>query len=204
VKDFMAKVVGKTNADRLVKDAQANAAPASAASGEEGGMGHPNQAAAQNGPQREAPQDLAAELVRTQQEAADLRDKYLRAAAAVQNTRKWTEREVLSRTTEEQREFLRQLLEVMDSLDKILEVPQDQEALRTGVKLARRQLERVLEKAGVRRMEVQAGQVFDPHSHEAVEARSGNGTQAQVYDVVQAGYMQDDKLLRPARVIVQQ
>ena len=167
-------------------------------------MGHPNQAAAQHGPQREASQDLAAELERTQQEAADLRDKYLRAAAAVQNTRKWTEREVLARTTEEQREFLRQLLEVMDSLDQILEIPQDQESLRTAVKIARRQLERVLEKAGVRRLQVQPGQVFDPQYHEAVEARSGNGTQAQVYDVVQAGYMQDDKLLRPARVIVQQ
>lgn len=159
--------------------------------------------AAQPGNRQATAEQLQAELERAQREIEELRDKYLRTAAEVDNTRKWTAREVAARATKTQRDLLRQLLEVTDNLERVLEVPADQPAILEGIRITLRQLERVLENSGVRRLEVQPGEAFDPQYHEAVDVHGGNVDRPEVYDVVQPGYMHDDSLLRPARVIVQ-
>jgi molecular chaperone GrpE len=148
---------------------------------------------------------VGSELEQAQRENAELRDKYLRAAAEVENTRKLTEREVAARATQEQRNLLRQLLEVADNLERVLDVPADEKTTREGIRLTLRRLQNILERAGVERMDVERGQVFDPTQHEAVDMRSGgNDTDGEitVQEAVQAGYRHKDQLLRPARVIV--
>ena len=141
-------------------------------------------------------------LTEARQEVEELKDKYLRAAAQVENVRKWTERDILARAKDDQRNLLRQLLEVMDNLDRALAQPASSADLYQGVRLTRMQLEKVLAKAGVERMKVEVGQVFDPTYHEAVEVRFADLHEPIVAGVVEPGYFYENDLLRPARVVV--
>ena len=141
-------------------------------------------------------------LIELLREVEDLKDKYLRAAAQVENVRKWTERDTLARAKEDQRNFLRQLLEVMDNLDRALAQPAAAADLYQGVRLTHRQLEKVLAAVGVERMQIEPGQVFDPAYHEAVEVRFADLREPVVAEVIQAGYLYENGLLRPARVVV--
>jgi molecular chaperone GrpE (heat shock protein) len=65
--------------------------------------------------------DCLPQLEQAQQKAADYKDKYLRAAAQAENIRKWTERDIQARATEEKRVLLSRLLEVADNLNRALE-----------------------------------------------------------------------------------
>ncbi|MGE5225051.1 MAG: nucleotide exchange factor GrpE [Omnitrophica WOR_2 bacterium] len=146
--------------------------------------------------------DCISQLERCQKDAADYKDKYLRAAAQADNIRKWTERDIQARATEEKRLLLSQLLEVADNIQMALE-DETGASLKQGVELTLRQLENVLSRAGVNRVPVEIGQPFDPYYQEAVEARPANGAEPHtVVGLVRPGYMHNNVLLRPARVIV--
>ena len=147
-------------------------------------------------------EDCHAMLIELLREVEELKDKYLRAAAQVENVRKWTERDTLARAKENQRNLLRQLLEVMDNLDRALAQPASAADLYQGVRLTHMQLEKVLAKAGVERIRVEAGQAFDPTYHEAVEVRLAGLDEPTVAAVVEPGYLYENDLLRPARVVV--
>ena len=142
------------------------------------------------------------ELTETRRELEETKDKYLRAAAQVENVRKWTERDVLTRAKENQRKLLRQLLEVMDNLDRALAQPAEPAVLYQGVQLTRMQLRKVLTQAGVEQIDVQPGEAFDPTYHEGVEVRFGDVDQPTVAAVTQPGYLHENELLRPASVVV--
>jgi molecular chaperone GrpE len=141
-------------------------------------------------------------LAAARHEADDLRDRYLRAVAESDNARKWGERDAQAHAAEGQRRLLRQLLEVIDNLERALAAPGQPSGLRQGVDMTLRQLLRVLAAAGVERIAVEAGQSFDPLYHEAIEVRPGDVTQDTVVNVEQAGYLHDGVVLRPARVVV--
>jgi molecular chaperone GrpE len=142
------------------------------------------------------------ELTETRRELEETKDKYLRAAAQVENVRKWTERDVLTRAKENQRKLLRQLLEVMDNLERALAQPAEPAVLYQGVQLTRMQLQKVLTQAGVEQIKVEPGQPFDPTYHEGVDVRFGDVDQPTVAVVTQSGYLYENDLLRPASVVV--
>ncbi len=146
--------------------------------------------------------DCQTALAETRREADELKDKYLRAAAQVENVRKWTRRDVLAEAKESQRGLLRQLLEVMDNLERSLDQPADPDTFYQGVQMTQRQLEKVLTQAGVRRIPVRPGEPFDPAVHEAVEIQPGDSDLPVVVSVVKDGYMVENDLLRPASVVV--
>lgn len=143
-----------------------------------------------------------AELTATRRELDETKDKYLRAAAQVENVRKWTERDIFTRAKENQRKLLRQLLEVMDNLERALAQPAEPAVLYQGVQLTRMQLEKVLAQAGVERIRVEPGEAFDPIYQEGVELRYGEVDQPTVATVIQPGYLHENELLRPASVVV--
>ena len=147
-------------------------------------------------------EDCQAQLTEARRELGELRDKYLRTAAEVENARKWAERDTLARAMESKRDLLRQFLEVMDNLERALAQPAELAALRKGVEITLRQFEQVLAQTGVERIAVQPGQRFDPLYHQAVGVRSGEASEETVAEVVQPGYLHDGAVLRPARVIV--
>ena len=142
-------------------------------------------------------------------ENASLRDRLLRALAEAENTRRQADRAINDARTFAITEFARELLIVVDNLQRTVVAGEGQEpqtaenlALVEGVQATLRFLMQTLQRFGVRRIEA-LGQNFDPNLHEAVaqevDLSQPSGT---VTRVVEEGYMIHDRLLRPARVFV--
>jgi molecular chaperone GrpE len=142
---------------------------------------------------------------------AELRDKYLRAVAEVENMRKRAERELGEARAYGVAFLARDLLGVSDNLSRALEAidPKDRaraegtlKALLEGVDLTQRELQKALEKHGVRRIDP-AGEKFDPNFHQAMfEVHDESVPAGTIVQVVQAGYAIGDRVLRPALVAV--
>jgi molecular chaperone GrpE len=150
----------------------------------------------------------AAELAR---EAADLKDRLLRSLAEMENLRRRTERQVDDARVYGIASFARDVLGVADNIRRALEAvtPELRESadsavksLIEGVELTERELLRVLEKHGVKKLEP-LGAKFDPNVHQAMyevpDLSVPSGTVAQV---MQAGYTIGERVLRPAMVAV--
>jgi molecular chaperone GrpE len=144
-------------------------------------------------------------------EAAESRDKMLRTLAEMENLRKRTAREVADARTYGISGFARDILDIADSLQRALDaVPADTRAaadpglksLIEGVELTERSLLNTLEKNGVRKFDP-AGEKFDPNFQQAMyEVPDPTVPSGTVVQVVQAGYMIGDRVLRPALVAV--
>src|ERR1044072_8221193 len=131
------------------------------------------EAAAPETAQAENAPDPAAQLAK---EAADLKDRLLRTLAEMENLRRRTEREVADARTYGVTNFARDILAVADNMERALKALDDEirakaeagvKALLDGVELTERELIKVMEKHGVRRLEP-AGQKFDPNLHQAM------------------------------------
>jgi molecular chaperone GrpE len=152
------------------------------------------------------PADQAA--LRLEREVAEWKDRALRAAADLENFRKRSYRDREEATARAQAEVLARVLEVVDDLARVAHLDPAQtsaEALHEGMALVERKFLKVLEAAGVERIDP-AGQPFDPHSHEAVTTLPAPSAEADhtVGVVFQHGYRLRGALLRPARVAVYQ
>jgi molecular chaperone GrpE len=144
-------------------------------------------------------------------EAAELKDKLLRTLAEMENLRRRTEREVADSRTYGVASFARDILAVADNMARALQALQAElkekadagvKALIDGVELTERELLKVLEKHGVRKFEPH-GEKFDPNLHQAMyEVNDPTLPAGTVAQVVQAGYMIGDRMLRPALVAV--
>jgi molecular chaperone GrpE len=134
-------------------------------------------------------------------EASEYRDKYLRAAAEMENYKKRVERRYADEAQAERRRLLRAFLAVADNLERALAHADADGALAEGVRLTYQDLQSLLSQEGVEPL-VAVGHPFDPQVHEAVAVVPGNGGQAVVVDETQKGYLYRGELLRPAQVIV--
>jgi molecular chaperone GrpE len=135
------------------------------------------------------------------------RDEYLadlkRLAAEYENYRKRAAREQERLVAHAHERLVRELLPVLDDLERALEAAERHEeaALIEGVRLVERALRTVLEREGL--VEIEADGAFDPHVHEALLAERREGAEpGSVAEVVQRGYRLGGKVIRPARVIV--
>jgi molecular chaperone GrpE len=144
-------------------------------------------------------------------EAAESRDKMLRTLAEMENLRKRTVREVADARTYGISGFARDVIDIADNLQRALDaVPAEAKAsadpgltaLIEGVELTERSLLNTLEKNGVKKFEP-AGEKFDPNFQQAMyEVPDLSVPAGTVVQVVQAGYMIGDRVLRPALVAV--
>ena len=134
-------------------------------------------------------------------EAAENWDKYLRAEAELENTRKRLDRVYAERAEENRRRILCRILQVKDDLERALGYESPEGNFREGVELIDRQLERLLQDEEVERIE-SVGEIFDPLIHEAVDVVLGDGPGDMVKEEIQKGYSCRGKLLRPCRVRV--
>jgi len=135
------------------------------------------------------------------------RDEYLELAQRIQadfeNYRKRAARDQERLVTHAHERLVRDLLPVLDDLERALEAAERHEeaALVDGVRLVEQYLRKALEKEGL--VEIEADGAFDPHVHEAVLAQPREGAEAgAVVEVVQRGYRLGDRVIRPARVVV--
>ena len=165
-------------------------------------------AAGAENPMAPEPADPAAEAKR---EAAEFKDKLLRTLAEMENLRKRTEREVFDARLYGIAGFARDVLAVADNMHRALDAIGSElresddakvKALIEGVELTERELLKTLEKNGVKKFSPQ-GEKFDPNLHQAMyEVPTSDLPPGLVADVIQAGYMIGERVLRPAMVAV--
>ena len=144
-------------------------------------------------------------------EAAELKDRLLRALAEMENLRRRTEREVADSRAYAVASFARDILQVADNMARALQTSTAElrtnldpgvRALLDGVELTERELMKVLEKHGVRKFDPQ-GERFDPNLHQAMyEVTDPTLPAGTVAQVIQPGYLIGERMLRPALVAV--
>ncbi len=142
-------------------------------------------------------------------EAADLKDRLLRTLAEMENLRRRTEREVADARTYAVTNFARDVLGVADNMERAMQALDDEirakadagvKALLDGVELTERELMKVMEKHGIKRLDPK-GEKFDPNFHQAMfEMPDPTVPSGMVAQVVQPGYKIGDRVLRPALV----
>lgn len=146
--------------------------------------------------------ECQAALEDAREQAAQFQDKYLRAAAAIEQTRRQAERDAAARIVERVRSFSARLIDVADNLERALTHAAEGDALRPGVQATLQQLLAALRQEGVTPIEIAPGAAFDPQFHEAIVGRPANVTRDTVVEVTQNGYLFNGQVLRPARVVV--
>ena len=136
------------------------------------------------------------------------RDEYLdslqRLKAEFDNFRKRVAREQAESAGRASEALLRELLPVIDDLERALEAAEQHEEakLEEGVRLVHRQLASVLEREGL--AEIGTDGKFDPHVHEALLSQPSDKDDGAILEVLQKGYRLGDRVLRPARVVISQ
>ncbi len=135
------------------------------------------------------------------------RDEYLndlqRLAAEFENYRKRAAREQADFATRATERLVKELLPVLDDLERALEAAaaHEEAKLEEGVRLVQRALAAALKREGL--VEIAADGPFDPHVHEALLSQQAEDAEpGTVLAVLQKGYRLGDRVLRPARVIV--
>lgn len=153
------------------------------------------------------PDDMIAAL---RAEAADLKDKLLRAHAEIENIRKRSEREREDTAKYAVTRFARDIVNVGDNFQRAIDaVPagaaEQDPALRSfldGVTMTERELLNVLDRHGIKRLQP-LNEPFNPHLHQAVmEMARTDVPSGTIVQIFQAGYMIEDRVLRPAMVAV--
>ena len=142
-------------------------------------------------------------------QVAEYQDSYLRAKAEVDNIRKRAETEVANARKFALEGFIRELLTVKDSLEMALAVDQssgsevDNRGVNEGLELILRQLESVFSNFSVEMIEPEVGDKLDPDQHQAMSVEESQDIPPNcVSKVIQKGYSLNNRLLRPAMVLV--
>ncbi len=151
--------------------------------------------------------EAADEVEQLRAERDDMRDRFMRALADAENTRKRGERDRREAEQYGGSKLARDMLPVFDNMKRAVEAAAkvDNEAskpLIEGIELTMRSLLNIFEKHGIRLVSPEVGDKFDPEQHEAMfEAPPVPGTKAgDVIQVMAEGFMLHDRLLRPAQV----
>jgi len=157
--------------------------------------------------QAEAPQDSEEDclqlLAKREEELKEMQDRLLRLAAELDNTRKRLEREKSEGIAYANESLMRQLIEVIDNLERAIEHgerDENCEGLLDGVRMTLKSFLDVFARFGAAPFE-SVGCSFDPNRHEAViQEQSPDYPDMTVTREFQKGYTLRDRLLRPARV----
>ena len=149
--------------------------------------------------------DPAEEMDALRAERDEFKDRFMRALADAENTRKRGERDRREAEQYGGSKLARDMLPVYDNMKRALEAAGDAgdgaKALVEGVELTMRSLLNIFEKHGMRLVSPKEGDKFDPEIHEAMFEAPVPGSKAgDIIQVMAEGFMLHDRLLRPAQV----
>lgn len=152
-----------------------------------------------------APETADADLLALLAERDELKDRLLRVVAETENFKKRTERDKADQLRRANEGLVRDLLPVVDNLERALEHMGESEVggpLSQGVELTLKELFKTLERHGLERVEA-VGLPFNPEVHEAMMQQEDAGAEENtVLGELGKGYLFQGRLLRPAMVIV--
>jgi molecular chaperone GrpE len=140
-----------------------------------------------------------------QDELAEAKDKYVRLYAEFDNFRRRNAKERLELISSANEQLLKALLQVMDDFEraeKVFKEKNDKES--EGLLLIHNKFKKVLDQYNVKAMEIERGSDFNTDFHEAItQIPSPEPTlKGKVIDVVEKGYLLNDKVIRFAKVVV--
>jgi molecular chaperone GrpE len=154
----------------------------------------------------DAPDSAEATIEALRAERDELKDRFMRALADAENSRKRGERDRREAEQYGGSRLTRDMLPVYDNLRRALDAATEDQraqssALIEGVELTLRELTNVLTKHGVTKISPAIGDSFDPQLHQAMFEAPLPGTKAgQIIQVMTDGFLLHDRLLRPAQV----
>lgn len=154
------------------------------------------------------PTDIEAvdEVEQLRAERDDMRDRFMRALADAENSRKRGDRDRREAEQYGGSKLARDMLPVFDNMKRAMEAISDDQreaskALIEGIELTMRELLNIFEKHGIRMVSPEVGDKFDPEYHQAMFEAPLPGTKAgDIIQVTAEGFMLHDRLLRPAQV----
>jgi len=151
-------------------------------------------------------QEIAKRLEEKEKEATANYDRYLRAAADLDNYKKRMAREHADLVKYGNEKLIKDLMPILDSLDRALKQTNDAsaevQAFSDGLKLIEAQFMACLQKHGVEKIEAR-GKDFDPNLHQAVMMiESEDFEDNKVIEEFETGYLLNGRLLKPAKVSV--
>lgn len=136
----------------------------------------------------------------------ELNEKLLRLAAEFENYKKRNLIEKKQATYVAKENMLRDLLFFIDNFErglKLYENSQKDTDFFKGMKSVEKDFQNFLEKNNIEKININAGDDFDPNLHQAIELKKSEKFGSnKILEVIQTGYRLDDKLLRPSMVIV--
>ncbi|NRA98291.1 MAG: nucleotide exchange factor GrpE [Rhodobacteraceae bacterium] len=154
----------------------------------------------------EVSDDAAETIERLTAERDDMRDRFMRAIADAENSRKRSDRDRREAEQYGGSKLARDMLPVYDNLQRALDTVTDEQresgkALIDGIELTMRELLSVFKKHGIEPIAPENGDSFDPKLHQAMFEAPVPGTKAgDIIQVMATGFMLHERLLRPAQV----
>ena len=155
------------------------------------------------------PEAPSAEVEALQVEVAQLKEQILRIAADAENTKRRTEREANDARAYAIQKFARDLLGAADALARATaHAPKDSDDqvvknFVLGVEMTEKELQQAFERNGLKKVDPQKGDKFDPHLHQAMmEQPADDVAPGCVIQTMQVGYELFGRIVRPAMVVV--
>lgn len=151
--------------------------------------------------------NFQAELKKLQDELTESKDKYLRLYSEFENFRRRTAREKMDMIQTANEELIKSLLPVLDDFERAEKAFHGTESKELeGFLLIYNKFRKTLEQAGVKTMELQAGADFNADIHEAITQVPApeENLKGKVVDVVEKGFLINEKVIRYAKVVVGQ
>lgn len=153
------------------------------------------------------PEELVVEYEQAQAKANEMQDKFVRIQAEMENLRRRTERDVAAAHKYGSEKLIKDLLPVVDSLERGLDFDAsaaELKAIHEGMEMTMKILLETLEKNGVKQV-FPEGEPFNPEEMEAISMQPAENVEPNtVITVVQKGYSLNGRLIRPAMVVVSQ
>lgn len=147
------------------------------------------------------------EIKKLQDELAEAKDKYLRLYSEFENFRRRTSKEKLEMIQVANEQLVVSLLPIMDDFERAEKAFQGTESKALeGFLLIYNKFKKTLEQSGVKPMDIKPGADFDADVHEAITQvpAPAEKLKGKIVDVVERGYVLNDKVIRYAKVVVGQ
>lgn len=145
------------------------------------------------------------ELLKVQEELAASKDKYIRLYSEFENFRRRTAKEKIDMAQSANEQVIKSLLPVVDDFERAEKAIQDKSNKDVeGYIIIHNKLRKMLEQFGVKVMELGAGSAFDADLHEAITQipTPDEKLKGKIVDVVEKGYLLNDKVIRFAKVVI--
>lgn len=136
-------------------------------------------------------------------ELADFKDKYLRLYSEFDNFRKRTAKEKLDLIQNANEQLLIALLPIVDDFERASKANEESHDVE-GYKLIQDKFNKTIEKYGIKTMKAETGSDFDPDFHEAITQipAPSEKLKGKIVDVIEKGYLLNEKVIRYAKVVV--